>query len=51
MVGVEVGPMDNPIRPQLTKWPFFTHKEISVVSENPLSRLSAIYRIPTRYFG
>jgi len=30
---------------------FITHKEISEVSENPLSRLSVISLIPTGYFG
>ena len=37
--------------PELTELLFITHKEISEVSENPLSRLSVISLIPTGYFG
>jgi hypothetical protein len=37
--------------PELTEMLFITHKEISEVSENPLSRLSVISLIPTGYFG
>jgi hypothetical protein len=41
---------EYPFRPELTELLFIAHKEISEVSENPISRLSVISLIPTGYF-